>query len=174
MTQTPLRFGLIGSGRIGQVHAANIAADPDAVLARIADPLVDGAQRLARLYGGEATSEPDELFASGDLDAVLVASPTPTHVELIEACIDAGLPVLCEKPIDLDIARVDALRRRSSERDPRSAGLQPALRPQLRARAHAGAAGEIGKLEHLIDRQPGSGPPRLRTTSECRAGSSAT
>jgi myo-inositol 2-dehydrogenase/D-chiro-inositol 1-dehydrogenase len=161
MTTTPLRFGLIGTGRIGQVHAANIAADPDAELAWICDPFVDGAHALSARLGGRVTEDAAEMMASGGVDAVLVASPTPTHVDLIAAAIDHGLPVLCEKPIDLDIARVDALLPRV-----RSAGVPVALGFNRRfdpafaeARARV-AAGEIGELEQLsiVSRDP-SAPP---------------
>jgi myo-inositol 2-dehydrogenase/D-chiro-inositol 1-dehydrogenase len=101
------------------------------------------------------------MMASGGIDAVLIASPTPTHVDLIAAAIDHGLPVLCEKPIDLDIARVDALLPRV-----RSSGVPVALGFNRRfdpafaeARARV-AAGEIGELEQLsiVSRDP-SAPP---------------
>ncbi|SFR92258.1 myo-inositol 2-dehydrogenase / D-chiro-inositol 1-dehydrogenase [Microbacterium sp. cf046] len=161
MAHAPLRFGLIGTGRIGQVHAAGIAADPDAVLAWIADPLVEGAQRVAAAYGGIATDSAEEVFASNAVDAILVASPTSTHVDLIARAVDAGLPVLCEKPIDLDIGRVDALRPKI-----RTAGVPVAIGfnrrfdpafSSVRARV---AGGEIGTLEQLtiISRDP-SAPP---------------
>jgi myo-inositol 2-dehydrogenase/D-chiro-inositol 1-dehydrogenase len=105
MNEKPLRFGLIGTGRIGQVHAASIAADPDAVLTWVCDPFVEGARSVAARYGGTATESSEQVLASGEVDAVLIASPTPTHVDLISAAVDAGIAVLCEKPIDLDIAR---------------------------------------------------------------------
>ncbi|MGB3730434.1 inositol 2-dehydrogenase [Microbacterium sp.] len=161
MTGSPLRFGLIGSGRIGQVHAAGIAADADAVLAWVADPFVDGAHRLVDQYGGQATDDVEDLFVPGRVDAVLIASPTPTHVGLIARSIERGLPVLCEKPIDLDIARVDALRSRV-----RAAGVPVALGFNRRfdpgfaqARERVGA-GEIGRLEQLtiISRDPAAPP----------------
>lgn len=161
MTGTPLRFGLIGSGRIGQVHAQGIAADPDAVLAWVADPFVDGAQRLVDQYGGQATSDAEELFEPGRVDAILIASPTPTHVDLISRSIEAGLPVLCEKPIDLDIARVEALRPRVRESGvPVALGFNRRFDPgfaQARARL---ASGEIGRLEQLtiISRDPAAPP----------------
>jgi myo-inositol 2-dehydrogenase/D-chiro-inositol 1-dehydrogenase len=161
MTPQRLRFGLIGTGRIGQVHAASIAAEPDAELVMVADPDLAGAQAVAVRYGGAATASTDELLASGDLDAVLVASPTPTHVSLIEACVDAGLPVLCEKPIDLDIDRVDALRTKvAGSAVPIALGFNQRFDPSF-AEAHARvAAGEIGRLEHLsiISRDPGPPP----------------
>ena len=161
MTARPLRFGLIGTGRIGQVHAASIAADPDATLAWVCDPIVDGARAVAERYGGTVTDTAEELFASGEVDAVLVASPTPTHVDLIERAIDGGIPVLCEKPIDLDIARVEALRPKVA-----ASGVPVALGFNRRfdagfasARARV-AAGEIGELEQLaiISRDPAPPP----------------
>lgn len=156
MTQT-VRFGLIGTGRIGQVHAANIAAEEGAVLARVADPFVAGAQEVAARYGGIATADPYELIASGDIDAVLIASPTPTHIDLLARALDAGIPVLCEKPIDLDLTRVDALRARvAGSGIPVALGFNRRFDPSF-ASAHARvAAGEIGELEQLtiISRDP--------------------
>ncbi|MGO4584008.1 inositol 2-dehydrogenase [Arthrobacter sp. 2RAF6] len=161
MSHNPIRFGLIGTGRIGQVHAANIAANPAAELVGTADPFIDGARSVASRFGGTATDSPEQLIHSGQLDAVLVASPTPTHIELIEACIDAGLPVLCEKPIDLDIARVDALRPKlEASGIPVALGFNQRFDPSF-ARVHTRVlAGEIGKLEHLsiVSRDPGPPP----------------
>lgn len=161
MTRSPVRFGLIGSGRIGQVHAAGIAADPDATLAWVADPFEEGARRIVEQYGGQATASADDLFEPGRVDAVLIASPTPTHVDLISRSIDSGLPVLCEKPIDLDIARVEALRPRvQASGVPVALGFNRRFDPgfaQARARL---AAGEIGRLEQLtiISRDPAAPP----------------
>lgn len=161
MTHAPLRFGLVGSGRIGRVHARSIAASPDALLTAIADPFIDGARALAAEYGGTATDDPREVFDLHRIDAVLIASPTPTHIDLIGAAIDAGIPMLCEKPIDLDLARVDGMRDRV-----RAAGVPVALGFNRRfdpgfadARARL-AAGEIGTLEQLtiISRDPAAPP----------------
>lgn len=161
MTEKPLRFGLIGTGRIGQVHAASIAADPNAVLTWVADPFVDGARTVAATYGGTATADADEVFASGEVDAVLIASPTSTHVDLIAQAVDAGIPVLCEKPIDLDISRVDALRPRiASAGVPVALGFNRRFDPAFASARARVAAGEIGALEQLtiISRDP-SAPP---------------
>ncbi|GAA4345182.1 inositol 2-dehydrogenase [Microbacterium rhizosphaerae] len=161
MTERPLRFGLIGSGRIGQVHAASIAAEPDAELAWVADPFVDGARAVAAIYGGTATDNADEVFASGQVDAILIASPTPTHVDLIAQAVDARIPVLCEKPIDLDISRVDALRPRVLESGvPVALGFNRRFDPGFSSARARVAAGEIGALEQLtiISRDP-SAPP---------------
>ncbi|MHA3685104.1 inositol 2-dehydrogenase [Leucobacter sp. HY1908] len=161
MTQQPVRFGLIGTGRIGQVHAATIAAMPEATLSWVADPFIAGAESVVARFGGTATASPEELIASGEIDAVLIASPTPTHVDLIEASIKAGLPVLCEKPIDLDIARVDALRPLvASSGVPVALGFNRRFDPDFASARARVAAGEIGDLEQLIiiSRDPAAPP----------------
>lgn len=161
VTASPLRFGLIGTGRIGQVHAVNIAASPDTALAWVADPVLDGAHRVAERFGGRATASATELIGSGEVDAVVIASPTPTHIDLIAACLDAGIPALCEKPIDLDLARVDALRPRvAASGVPVALGFNRRFDPAF-AEVHARvAAGEIGALEQLtiISRDPAAPP----------------
>ncbi len=161
MTQQPIRFGLIGTGRIGQVHAASIAASPEATLSWVADPFVDGARAVAARYGATATESAETLIASGEVDAILIASPTPTHVDLIEASLRAGLPVLCEKPIDLDIARVDALRPLvASSGVPVALGFNRRFDPNHASAQARVRAGEIGDLEQLIivSRDPAAPP----------------
>ncbi|MGN7797787.1 inositol 2-dehydrogenase [Leifsonia sp. 22587] len=161
MNDSPIRFGLIGTGRIGQVHARSIAENPRTALSRVADPFVEGARSVAARFGGTPTDSADELLAAGDLDAVLIASPTPTHVPLISAALDAGLPVLCEKPIDLDLAAVDALRGRvAASPVPVAIGFNRRFDPafaDVRARVRAG---EIGELEQLTitSRDPAAPP----------------
>ncbi|MFB9376817.1 Gfo/Idh/MocA family oxidoreductase [Kineococcus gynurae] len=147
---TPLRFALLGTGRIGQVHAASVAASPDAVLQVACDTFVEGAERTVGVYGGRATSDPLAAIAADDVDAVIVASPTPTHVDLIEACVEAGVPVLCEKPIDLDITRVDAVRDKvRASSTPVVLGFNRRFDPHFAALRARVRAGEIGRLEHL-------------------------
>ena len=161
MTKNALRIGLIGTGRIGRVHAANIAANPDTTLACVADPFVEGAEAVARRHGGRVTDEPAELLASTDLDAILIASPTPTHIALIEQAIQRALPVLCEKPIDLDISRVNTLRPLvTSSGVPVALGFNRRFDPAFSAVRARVAAGEIGALEQLtiISRDPAAPP----------------
>lgn len=153
-----IRIGLLGTGRIGQVHAISIDENPDAELAFTADVFIEGAERMAAKYGGKFTADPIEVMASGEVDAVVVAAPTPTHVDLISAAIDHGIHVLCEKPIDLDIARVDGLRQKANASKTLVAlGFNRRFDPQF-AEIHARVrSGEIGTLEQLtiISRDPG-------------------
>ena len=101
------RIALFGAGRIGQAHARSIASHEDAQLAWVCDPVLSAAESAARRSGGRVTTEVDQVLADPDVDGVLVASPTPTHVDLLTRSAQAGKPVLCEKPIDLDLARID-------------------------------------------------------------------
>lgn len=160
MTDT-FRVGLIGTGRIGLVHAGSIADTKGAELSYIADPFVDGAHKLAAEFGGKVTDDPLELLNSGEVDVVVIASPTPTHVDLISAAIDAGVHALCEKPIDLDIARADALRDKVAAAKTHVAlGFNRRFDPQFAEIHQRTAAGEIGSLEQLtiISRDPGEPP----------------
>jgi myo-inositol 2-dehydrogenase/D-chiro-inositol 1-dehydrogenase len=101
-----LTFALIGAGRIGTVHAASIAAHPGARLGVVVDPVPGAAERLAEPYGARSATDITAAFGDG-IDAVIVGSPTPFHVDHMLAAIEAGKGVLVEKPVDLDLARVD-------------------------------------------------------------------
>ena len=102
-----LRFGLLGAGRIGKVHAKAISADAGATLVAVADAMAPAAQAIAAQYGCEVRSI-DAILAAKDIDAVVICTPTDTHADLIEAFARAGKAIFCEKPIDLSIVRVKA------------------------------------------------------------------
>lgn len=146
-----LRFGLIGTGRIGQVHARSIAENPAAELSLVADVFAEGAAKTAAQFGGSPTGDPTEVFDKSKVDAIVVASPTVTHIDLIEAAIDAQIPVLCEKPIDLDIARVNALRPKAAgSKSPIALGFNRRFDPHFAAVNRRVKSGEVGRLEQLI------------------------
>ena len=155
------RIGLIGTGRIGLVHAGSIADTKGAELTWVCDPFIEGAERISTQFGGKITKNPEEIFASGEVDVVVIASPTPTHVDLISAAIDAGVHVLCEKPIDLDIVRVDALRAKVAAAKTHIAlGFNRRFDPQFEEIHTRVAEGDIGILEQLtiISRDPAPAP----------------
>lgn len=101
------QIALIGAGRIGTVHAESIAAHPRLRLACVADALPDAAGRLARHHGVPAVDVETALSMPG-ISGVVIASPTPTHVDLMLAAARRGHTVFCEKPVDLDLARARA------------------------------------------------------------------
>ena len=102
-----LRFGLLGAGRIGKVHAKAISADAGALLVAVADAMAPAAEAIAAQYGCDVRSI-DAILAATDIDAVVICTPTDTHADLIEAFARAGKAIFCEKPIDLSLARVKA------------------------------------------------------------------
>ncbi|AZK97358.1 MULTISPECIES: Gfo/Idh/MocA family oxidoreductase [Streptomyces] len=103
-----MRIGLIGTGRIGTFHSAVLGRHPDVDSLVLADAVpvraAAVAERLrAERLGAESVAEPEEVFAAG-VDAVVIASATASHAELIGRAARGGLPVFCEKPIALDVA----------------------------------------------------------------------
>lgn len=107
---SPIRFGVIGAGRIGRVHAENLAFRvPGATVVWVADPDRAAAEACAAAArANRATTDPAAIFNDPSVDAVVICSPTNLHAPQIEAAAAAGKDVFCEKPVDLDLARVDA------------------------------------------------------------------
>jgi myo-inositol 2-dehydrogenase/D-chiro-inositol 1-dehydrogenase len=156
-----LSFALLGAGRIGRLHAANIATHANARLAVVADAVPAAAEEVAARHGARTASVEDAL-ASAEVDAVLIATSTDTHAPLIEAAAAAGKAILCEKPIDLDIARATA-----AVRAARAAGVPLAVGfnrrfdasfASLKARLDAGAIG-APEIVAIASRDPA--PPPL-------------
>lgn len=151
------RIGLIGAGRIGKVHAESVAGLPNAKLVLTADLFVEGAKDIAEQYGGEFTDSPEEVFDAEKIDLIIVASPTGTHIDLIDSAINAKIPILCEKPIDLDITRVEALADKArASTSPIMIAFNRRFDPSYGEVHRRTAAGEIGDLEQLsiVSRDP--------------------
>ncbi|ASI90749.1 inositol 2-dehydrogenase [Vibrio mediterranei] len=98
-------IALFGAGRIGQVHAVNIANHPETNLYSVIDPYDVNANLLCDQYGAKRQSI-EEAMADSSVDAVCICSATDTHADLIELGAKAGKTIFCEKPIDLDSSRV--------------------------------------------------------------------
>lgn len=104
-----VRVGVIGAGRIGQVHALNLAFRVEGVeLGAIFDPDRAAAERCAaRCRGAQVVDDERRLIEDRSLDAVAICSPTGHHADQIERCAGAGKAIFCEKPIDLRLERID-------------------------------------------------------------------
>ena len=152
-----LEIAVIGAGRIGQIHARNIAAHQGAVLVGIADPDADAAARLAQACGSKVIALDDAFRAQ----AVLIGSPTPTHADFIERAAQAGQAIFCEKPVDLSLARVDACIATVQRAGVAlMVGFNRRFDPhfaELKRRLDAGAVGNLEMLT-IISRDP-SPPP---------------
>lgn len=99
--------GIIGCGRIGQVHARATTALPGASLVAVADPFEPFGLAVASEFSTRWVSDWKELVSNPDVDAVVIGSPTPFHAEQIKACAAAGKAVFCEKPISNDLSTID-------------------------------------------------------------------
>jgi myo-inositol 2-dehydrogenase/D-chiro-inositol 1-dehydrogenase len=155
-----LKIGLLGCGRIGQVHARSVMRLETATIVAVADAFPASATALAATTGADVRSV-STIMASDDIDAVIICTPTDTHYDLIHAAAKAGKAIFCEKPVDMSADRIrdcikvvadngvtfmTAFNRRF---DPNFANIQARI-----------AAGEVGDVEivTILSRDP-SAPP---------------
>jgi myo-inositol 2-dehydrogenase / D-chiro-inositol 1-dehydrogenase len=156
-----IRIAVLGCGRIGVMHAANIAAHPRATLAGVYDIHAPAAEAVAAKTGAKLFPSAEAIFASADVDAVLIATATDTHADLLELAVAAGKPVLCEKPIDLSLARVNACATKIAGYSvPIQLGFVRRFDPGHAAVRKAIEAGDIGQLHQVVitSRDPGLAP----------------
>lgn len=155
-------FGLIGAGRIGALHARNIAQGANTRLVLVHDPEEGRAVELAASHGASVATSPEEILSSADVTAVAICSPTDTHVDLVGAAAIAGKAIFCEKPIDLDLERVRAcLATLRKHPVPFAIGFHRRFDPHHLALRDAVRTGAVGRIEQIrmISRDPG--PPPL-------------
>ncbi|NNG04930.1 MAG: inositol 2-dehydrogenase [Inquilinus sp.] len=155
-----LGFALFGAGRIGRMHADNLAASADAKLVSVYDVHGPSADAVAGKHGATVAPSVAAALDDGAVDAVLIASSTDTHVDLITAAAKAGKAILCEKPIDLDSSRVARCWQDIRGLGvPIQIGFNRRYDPSHRAVAEAVRAGEIGTVEQVIITSRDPGPP---------------
>ncbi len=106
---TKIRVGVIGAGRIGALHIQHIVQDiPDVELVTICGLNRAVSKVLAKqLNVSTVTNDAALLFADSSIDAVLICSSTDTHARFCQQAAAAGKHIFCEKPIDLDLCRID-------------------------------------------------------------------
>ncbi len=144
-----LRIGLLGAGRIGRVHASAISDHAQSRLFSVSDAYPENAQSLAAEFGANVQSS-EEIIGDPSIDAVLIATPTDTHSDLIEAATAAGKAVLCEKPVDLDLVRAQQCQAVAARNAmPVMIGFNRRFDPNFVTLKAAADAGEIGSSEML-------------------------
>ncbi len=156
-----IEVALFGAGRIGRIHAANIARQGGVRLRYVVDIALKAAGEVAGQHGARAIEQPQEALDDPSVHAVVIASSTDTHADLIQRAAAAGKAIFCEKPVDLDLERA-----RHCAETVRAAGVicmigfQRRFDPTFAALKQRLAAGEIGEPEMLIvtSRDPGLPP----------------
>lgn len=169
-----LKIALFGAGRMAQIHAQNIADNPDLLLTHVCSRSMDSARRLALPFGAEPTIDPDAIMdPAARIDAVLIASPNNTHHDLLVAAAVHGIAALCEKPIDSDIERVrSSLPHMNQSTAPVMIAFNRRYDPHFASAQQRTARGEIGRLEQLtiISRDPAPSPKEYVATSGASSG----
>lgn len=156
----PMNLALIGAGTIGRMHAANITFGVEgARLYGVADVFADAARTCAERYNiPRWTADYHELLADPKVDAVLVASATSTHADIVEAAAKVGKAIFAEKPIAKSLADADrALGAVTKAGVPFQIGFQRRFDPNFARVKQAIVKGEIGRphIAHLVSRDPG-------------------
>lgn len=155
-----IEFAQFGAGRIGAIHAGNLAGNPAARLRYVVDVNPKAAKKLADKYGA-AVVDRDTAINDPKIGAVVIASSTDTHADLTVAAAKAGKAIFCEKPIDLSLRRVDAcLRVVAAAGVKMLVGFNRRFDPSFKALHDRLRKGEIGVLEQVIitSRDPGLPP----------------
>ena len=156
-----ISFCQFGAGRIGSIHAANLAAHSDARLHTIVDTDRDAAERLAKRYGA-AVGDQAKALADPAIDAVLIASSTDTHADLVEAAARAGKAIFCEKPLDLDRRRAEACVAVAAECGvPLMVGFNRRFDPNFARLERQLRDGRIGRVEVLSITSRDPSPPPI-------------
>jgi len=152
-------IALIGAGRIGKIHGANLARQPGMRLRYVCDVVPAAAEELASKLGA-TVCDLDRAF-SGDVQAVVIASSTDTHADLILRAAAARKAIFCEKPVDLDLARARACAEAVAKAGVACLiGFQRRYDPTFAALKRRLDAGEVGEVEVLAatSRDPGAPP----------------
>ena len=153
---------LLGAGRIGQVHAKNVVARKDARLYGVVDVHGPAAAALAEATGARVFDHADAALADPAVDAVMICTSTDTHVEMILKAARGRKPIFCEKPVDLDIAKVNTCLAEVKQHGvPLLMGFNRRFDPSFRALRERLKAGELGEVESvkITSRDPQPPPP---------------
>jgi len=154
-----IEVALFGAGRIGKIHAANLAAQPGVRFKYVVDVNAEAAAALAAQHGGSSASI-ETALADPAVKAVVIASSTDTHADLILRSAAAGKAIFCEKPVDLAIDRARACAAAVKEANVLCMlGFQRRYDPTFAAVKRRIEAGEIGTPEMLVVTSRDPGPP---------------
>jgi myo-inositol 2-dehydrogenase/D-chiro-inositol 1-dehydrogenase len=154
-----IRVGLLGTGRIGRLHAENIASHRESTLTAVADIDDESANNLAAQFGAIVKST-DEVIADPNIDAILIATSTDTHSDFIEKASSAGKAILCEKPVDLNLTRAKkCLDEVGAAKNSIMVGFNRRFDPNFAQLKKSLDNGEIGKRELLTITSFDPAPP---------------
>jgi myo-inositol 2-dehydrogenase/D-chiro-inositol 1-dehydrogenase len=145
-----MRIVVLGAGRIGAFHAELLARSPDVTALLVGDSDAGRGRVLAEKVGATYVEDLGAALATGALDGVIIATPTPTHADLVHAALDSGIPVFCEKPIALGVpATRDVIAHAAATGVPLQVGFQRRFDAGYRAARDAHRTGALGRVHTL-------------------------
>lgn len=157
-----LGLALMGTGRMAHVYGPKINAHPGLRLEVIFNPRMSSAKKAVDKYGGRAMDDIDAVLADATVDAVVIATPTNTHVDYIIRCAKAGKSIYCEKPLDQSLERVDdCLSALEQNPVPFMLGFNRRFDPDNNALREAVRHGEIGRINMLMSWSREPSPPPI-------------
>lgn len=155
-----IQVAVFGAGRIGKIHTANLMAQPGVHLKYVVDVHEPSASALAARHGAQVGTL-DGVFADPDIKAIVIASSTDTHADLILRAAAVGKHIFCEKPVDLTLERARMCAKAVDEAGVTALiGFQRRYDPTFSALKARVDSGEIGEQEVLsiTSRDPGAPP----------------
>jgi len=152
---------LFGAGRIGAIHARAANSNADVCIRYVVDVHQPSAQKLAEKYDATVTDVATAL-ADSEIHGVIIASSTDTHADLIELSAKAGKAIFCEKPVDLDLARVHrCVETIKVQKVPCAIGFNRRYDPQFTKLKEAISDGHVGNLEMVTITSRDPSPPPI-------------
>jgi len=154
-----IKFALLGAGRIGKMHANNIVLNSQSDLEVVYDVNNSAAREVSNMHNCKIAQSAEEAITNKNIDAIWIASSTPTHIQYILLAAKAGKAIFCEKPIDLDINKVDQCKKDLENFNvPIHIGFNRRFDLSHSSLKKAKDNGEIGNLEMIVisSRDPAS------------------
>ena len=157
---TKLKVALLGVGRIGRIHAENITLNSRSQLECTFDINKKSSKNVSKIYGSYIAESAEEAINNKNIDIVYICSDTATHTKYILSAAKAGKAVFCEKPIDLDINKVNTCKKELDKYNvPIHIGFNRRFDPSHLSAINRKNKGEIGKLEQIIITSRDPNPP---------------
>jgi myo-inositol 2-dehydrogenase/D-chiro-inositol 1-dehydrogenase len=153
-------IAVVGAGRMGSVHLRALGETRLARLAAVVEPVAESRERAAERYRVPAFATLDELVESGLAEGVVITAPTDLHLGVVETCLEAGLPVFCEKPCGVSADQAGrAAAAAAAAGLPLQVGYYRRFLPELVALRQRIAAGQLGELSLVVLNQWDEHPP---------------
>ena len=157
-----IKFALLGTGRIGKFHAEIVNSHPSAEISLVYDIDLKASKKIAKKYNCKVANTSHEAINNSEIDAILIASATPTHTKYITMGAKAGKAIFCEKPIDLDIQKVEKCWNEIKKYKPFiQIGFNRRYDPSHNKVQKNVVSGKIGVLEMIVITSRDPSPPSL-------------